>query len=194
MKIEVNKMVRMALLSAMSIVLLLLTRFPIIPSAPFLKYEAADVPILVGAFMFGPLSGLIITFVVAFLQAAFFDPGSGWVGFVMHVIATGTLVLVAGGIYKRFHTFMGAIAGLISGSLAMTAMMIPANLFFTVNFYGMPYDQVVALILPALLPFNLIKSFGNSIIVLVLYKSLSKVIKGFGGRPAEIKDTVRTDS
>lgn len=192
MKIEVNKMVRMALLSAMSIVLLLLTRFPIIPSAPFLKYEAADVPIMVGAFMFGPLSGLIITFIVAFLQSVFFDAGSGWVGFVMHVIATGALVLVAGNIYKRFHTFRGAIAALVSGSLAMTAVMIPANLFFTVNFYGMPYDTVVAMILPALLPFNLIKAFGNSVIVLILYKPLSKVIKGFGRKPSGIDDTART--
>jgi len=183
MKIGVNKMVRMAILSALSIVLLLVTRFPIIPAAPYLKYEAADVPILVGTFMFGPLSGLIMTFIVAFLQAVFFDAGDGWVGFVMHMIATGTFVLVAGLIYRRFHTFKGAIAGLVSGALSMAAVMIPANLFFTVKFYGVPYDQVVKLILPALLPFNLIKPFMNSAIVLILYKPLARVIKDFGSTP-----------
>lgn len=185
MKIGVNKMVRMAILSALSIVLLLVTRFPIIPSAPFLKYEAADVPILVGTFMFGPLSGIIITFIVAFLQAVFFDAGDGWVGFLMHMIATGTLVLVAGTIYKKFYTFKGAIVGLIAGSLSMATIMIFSNLFFTVRFYGVPYDAVVAMILPALLPFNLIKAFANSIIVLILYKSLSKIIKGFGQKPVK---------
>ncbi len=185
MKIEVNKMVRMAVLCALSIVLLTVTRFPIIPSAPFLKYEAADVPILIGTFMFGPVSGIVMTFIVAFLQAVFFDAGDGWVGFVMHMLATGTFVLVAGLIYRRFHSMKGAVAALLAGSLSMALVMIPANLFFTVNFYGVPYDTVVAMILPALLPFNLIKPVINSIIVLIVYKSLSRIIKGFGQKSAK---------
>jgi len=177
MKIELRTMVRMALLAALSLVLLLLIRFPIIPIAPFLIYEPADVPILIGAFMFGPVSGLIITLVVALIQAILFSP-DGWVGFVMHMIATGTLVLVAGLIYKRFHNLKGAIFGLIAGSICMTLVMIPANLFFTVRFYGATYESVRDLILPAIIPFNIIKSFANSIIVLIVYKSISKVVKG----------------
>lgn len=193
MKIDVKKMVRMSVLCALSIVLLVVTRFPIIPSAPYLKYEAADVPILVGAFMFGPLAGIIMTFVVAFLQSVFFDAGDGWVGFLMHFIATGTLVTVASLIYRRFHTLKGAIAALIAGSLSMALIMIPSNLFFTVKFYGVPYDAVVAMILPALLPFNLIKAFANSIIVMLVYKSLSKVIKGFGQKPTKVAAEVQTN-
>jgi len=179
MKIEVNKMVKMAVLAALSVVLMLVVRFPIIPSAPFLIYEPADVPILIGAFMYGPAAGLAITLVVALIQAAFFS-ADGWVGFVMHMIATGALVLVAGFIYRRFHTRKGAIAGLAAGSICMALIMIPANLFFTVQFYGYPYEVVKSMILPALLPFNLIKAFANSIIVLVLYKSVSRIIKDFG--------------
>jgi len=185
MKIEVNKMVKMGVLSGLSIALMVYTRFPIIPSAPFLKYEAADVPLLIGSFMFGPLAGLLMTVVVSMIQALTLDADSGWVGFVMHVIASGTLVMTAGFIYRRFHTLKGAIIGLITGSLCMTLIMIPANLFFTVKFWGMPYDTVKALIVPALLPFNIIKSFANSIIVMLIYKSLSRIFKHFGNNSSK---------
>ncbi len=180
MKFTLKQMVRMGMLAALAIVIMIPLRFPIIPAANFLIYDPADVPILIGAFMFGPAAGLIITVLVAVIQAILLTPEGGWVGLVMHIIATGTLVMVAGTIYKRFHTLKGAIIALIAGSLSMTLIMIPSNLFFTVQFYGYPYDAVKALLLPAIIPFNLIKSFANSLIVLLIYKPLSKALKGIG--------------
>lgn len=185
MKISVNKMAKMAALSALSIVLLLLIRFPIIPAAPYLEYEPADVPILIGTFIYGPAAGLILTAVVALIQALTLSYASGWVGLVMHVIATGTLVLVAGTIYKRFHTRTGASIGLIAGAICMTLIMIPSNLFFTVNFFGMPYDTVKAMILPVIIPFNLIKSVTNSVIVFFVYKSAGKILRSSSEMPAQ---------
>ena len=55
---RVEKLVKLALLCAMSLVLMYVVRFPLIPTLPFLEYDMADVPILIGAFMFGPLEGL----------------------------------------------------------------------------------------------------------------------------------------
>lgn len=179
MKFSVSTMVKMALLVALSIVLFLVTRFPIFPWASYLEYEAADVPILIGGFMFGPAAGFIVAFVAALLQALTVSAGSGWVGFVMHIIATGTLVLAASIVYKRFHTRKGAIAALIAGCLAMTLIMIPANLFFTVKFWHIPYGTVKAMLWTTTIPFNLIKSFANSIIVMILYKTTSKVFHRF---------------
>jgi len=149
-------------------------------------YEPADVPILIGAFMYGPLSGFIITVIVSFIQAVALDVAGGWVGFVMHVIATGTLVLVAGAIYKRVHSFKGAVIALIAGSLSMTVIMIPANLFFTVKFYGVPYDAVLKMLMPAIIPFNLIKSFANSIIVMLIYKPVSRVLRCIGSQSVSL--------
>ena len=180
MKINVNQMVKMAVLSALSIVLMVLIRFPIIPGASFLEYEPADVPILIGTFIYGPWAGLVITLVVALIQAATLSASGGWVGFVMHLIATGTLVIVAGNIYKRFHTMKGAFIALMAGSLCMTLIMIPSNLFFTVKFYGMPYETVKNMLVPAIIPFNLIKAFTNSIIVSLVYKSVAKVLRRQG--------------
>lgn len=176
MKMDLKKITRMGVLSALSIVLMLVVKFPIIPAAPYLIYEPADVPILICSFLFGPIEGLITTVVVALIQAVL-PGGSGWVGFVMHVIATGTLVTVAGLIYRKFHTLKGAIAALVVGTVSMALIMIPANLFFTVRFWGMPYDTVVSMLLPVFVPFNLIKASANSVITLLLYKSLGKVLK-----------------
>ena len=105
MKFGVKKMATMAVLAALSIVLMLLIKFPVIPAAPYLIYEPADVPIFIGAFLFGPFAGLLITVVVSGIQASM-SP-DGWVGFVMHVIATGTFVVAAGLIYKKFHNIKG---------------------------------------------------------------------------------------
>ena len=91
MKFGVNKMVKMAVLSALAIVLMLAVRFPIIPAASFLEFEPADVVILVAAFLYGPVEGLIVTVVVALVQALTVSAASGWVGLVMHVISSGHL-------------------------------------------------------------------------------------------------------
>jgi len=178
MENKTNRLVRIAVLSALSIVLVVLIKFPIIPSAPFLEYEPGDVPMLVAAFMYGPMAGIIMTVIVSAIQAFTVSAASGWVGLVMHVIATGTFVVVSGAIYKKYHTFKGAFAALAAGSISMVLVMIPSNLFFSVRFYGIPYDVVMAMLPTAILPFNLIKSLANSLIVILVYKPLSRFLKG----------------
>lgn len=175
MKLGVKKMVTMAILAALSIVLMVLIKFPIIPAAPYLIYEPADVPILIGAFLFGPLAGLAVTVVVSGIQAMAFS-ADGWVGFVMHVMATGTFVTTAGLIYRKCHSRKGAIAALAAGTLAMAAVMVPVNLIIQPRFYHMSYDFVKGMILPVIIPFNLIKAGLNSIITMIVYKSISRVV------------------
>ncbi len=176
MKNNVRKMTTMAILSAMSIVLMLLIRIPILPAAPYLIYEPADIPIFVGTFIFGPLSGLVMTIVVSVIQA-FALSTDGWVGLVMHVAATGAFVITAGLIYKKYNKFAGAIAALVAGTLVMTLVMIPVNLIIQPNFYGTPIEVVKSLIVPVIIPFNLIKAGVNSLWTLLVYKTISKLVK-----------------
>lgn len=177
MQTKTRRLVTMSTLCALSIVLLMLVRFPIIPGASFLEYEPADVPILIGTFIYGPMAGLLMTAVVSIIQGATVSAASGWVGIAMHFIATGIFVIVAGNIYKKIHNIKGALIALLLGSLAMVLIMIPSNLFFTVKFYGYPYEAVKALLVPAIIPFNAIKALANSIIVLVVYKPLVRFIR-----------------
>lgn len=171
-------MVKIAVLSALAIVLMLLFRFPLIPAAPYLEYDPADIPVLMGGFMFGPAAGLLVTLIVSFIQTVTVSSGSGWVGFVMHVVATGALVTVSSVIYRRNHTFKGAVVALIAGSIAMTAVMIPAN-FILSPLYGVPVEAVKAALWIAIVPFNLLKAGINAIITLLLYKPLSRFMKKY---------------
>ena len=114
MNISLNKLLKMAMLCAIALVLIAYLHFPIFPQANYLLYDPADVLLLIGAFLFGPLAGLLMTVVTALIQALLITPEGGWVGFVMHVIASGTLVLTAGFIYKIRKTRGFALIGLCS--------------------------------------------------------------------------------
>ena len=126
----------MAILSALSVVLIFLIHFPILPAAPGWN-TIRRYPILLGGFVYGPVVGIVITIVVL-IQALTVSASSGWVGFVMHVISTGTLVLVSSLYYKHDRSRKGVPDALILGSLAMTAIMIPTNLSSQSGFGASP--------------------------------------------------------
>lgn len=176
MKFTTRKLVLMAFFVALSVALVYLIHFPIFPSAPYLEYDPADIPILIGGFAFGPIAGIIITIIACAIQALTVSAASGIYGFLMHVIATSTLVIVASVIYRVKHTLVGAIIGLVSGTISMAVIMVIANHFLTPLFYGMPASAVDALLLPIIMPFNLIKAGGNSIITFLVYKAVSRYI------------------
>lgn len=173
---SIRKMTIMGVLIAISAILIISPlKFPF-PPAPFLVYDAADVSIIIGGFIFGPVEGVILTVVTAIVQTLVAPAGGGWIGCIMHIVATSALVCTASIIYRRRKTLKSAMIGLILGSLAMTALMIPMNMIFYPLFSGTPISAVIKLIVPALLPFNLLKAGLNSIIALLLYKSAGRLL------------------
>ena len=172
-----GRLVRLGMLAALSLLLVYFIRFPIFPSASFLEYDMADVPILIGTFLYGPLWGLLLTAVVSLLQWLLVSQASGWVGALMHFCATGAFVLVAGTIYRRWRCRKGAVTGLLFGAIAMILMMIPLNLIFTVGFMGVPRQVVVDMLLPVIVPFNAVKAGANGILTFLLYKAVARVLR-----------------
>nr|WP_317325789.1 ECF transporter S component [uncultured Flavonifractor sp.] len=172
---NVKKLAVMAMFTAIAAVLITLVHFPLFPMAAFLQYDPADVPILVTAFAYGPVAGLVVTVLASFIQA-FLLGGDGAYGFLMHVIATGILVLVSSVIYRKLHTRAGAVVGLVVGTLAMGVGMMAANHFITPFFMMVPTEVVDGMLLPVILPFNLLKAGINSVITFVVYKAISRHI------------------
>lgn len=168
--------VQLAMLAGLGVVLMLAIRFPIFPAAPFLEYDMGDVPVIVGGMLFGPISGLLILFVVSFIQAVTVSASSGWVGFVMHFASSGVWVLLTSLVYKKIQSKSGYILGLIIGTIAMVGVMIPLNLIFTVHFLGVPSQAVKDMILPIIIPFNSIKGVSNSIIAFLLFLPLKRIL------------------
>ena len=177
---KTTKLAKMAMLAAISLVFLF--AFKLIPGlgqiftfGGFLEYDPADIPIFIGTFAFGPLSGLVLTIIVSVVQGFTVAATAGPYGPLMHIIATGTFVIAAGIIYKRKKTMKQAILALVAGTLAMTLIMIPANLLITPLFFGMPREAVYPL-LPLIIGFNFGKAGVNALITFFLYKRISKFL------------------
>lgn len=171
-KTQSAKIAKMAMLVAISIVLVMLIHFPIFPVVAFLEYDPADIPILIGTFAFGPIAGITLTVVTSLLQGLTVSAASGAYGIIMHIIATGTLVTVAGLIYRNHKSKKFAIIGLIVGTAAMTIVMFFANMVITPMFTGMPLAAIMEL-MPFILAFNIVKAGINSIVTFVVYKRIS---------------------
>lgn len=166
------RLAKMAMLVAISIVLVALIHVPIFPAVAFLEYDPADIPILIGTFAFGPIAGIILTVVTSIVQGVTVSAASGVYGILMHIIATGVLVAVAGGIYVKNKTRKGAVIALLCGTAAMTLVMIAANLVITPYFMGVPV-AVVWQLMPFIAGFNAIKAGINSLVTFICYKRLS---------------------
>jgi riboflavin transporter FmnP len=166
------RLAKMAMLVAISIVLVMVIHFPIFPVVAFLEYDPADIPILIGTFAFGPGAGILLTVVVSLLQGFTVSAASGVYGIIMHILATTTLVTAAGLIYRKHKTKKTAIIGLIVGTIGMTVVMFFANMIITPMFTGMPLEAVMPL-MPFILAFNVVKAGINSIVTFVLYKRIS---------------------
>lgn len=171
-KSNVLKIAKMAMLVAIAIVLVLLIHFPILPMVPFLEYDPADIPILIGSLAFGPIAGAILTVVTAVIQGVTVSAASGIYGIIMHILATLALVLTASLIYTKHKTKKRAIIGLACGCGAMIIIMFFANMIITPIFMGTTLEGTMAL-MPFILLFNLIKAVANSLVSFFLYKRIS---------------------
>ncbi len=178
MKHNTKKITGMAMLCALSICSLYVVRFWIFPAISFMEYDIADVFIFLGTFMYGPISGLIMTLVVSLYQA-FLMGGNGLVGAIMHFLATGVFSLVAGFIYSKNRNIKGAILSLVIGFIVWVIVMLLADLLIIPPFMGVTIDFVISLV-PLILAFNAIKAGANSILTFLLYKRVHKLFDVLG--------------
>ena len=178
--LKLRKLTTMAILAAISVVLVAIIHFPIIPAVSFLEYDPADIAILICGFAFGPVAGICVTAVAALIQGLTVSAQSGIYGIIMHIIATTALVLTSSLIYKKHKNRIGALVSIVCGVVSMTLVMIPANLFITPLFMGSPREAVVAL-LPMIILFNFLKAGINGLVTFFIYKKISRLIHKFDG-------------
>ena len=182
-----RKMTVLAALTAVSYVLWVVGRVPVVA---FLRYDPKDVVIVFAGFLFGPMASFAISFVVSFLQMVTLSE-TGPIGFLMNVISTVAFACTAAYIYQKNQTIKGAVIGLSAGVILSTASMLLWNYIVTPFFMGVPREAVVAMLLPIILPFNLIKGGLNATLALLLYKPLIKALRASRMIPerAESDDT-----
>ena len=173
---SVKKMVSLAMLAAIAYLIVSLVRIPVVL---FLKYEPKDVIITIGGFLFGPMASFIVSAVVSLLEMVTISE-TGFIGCIMNLLSTCTFACTAALVYKKWHTLKGAIAGLALGSVLMVGAMLLCNWLVTPWYMGADRATVEGLLLPAFLPFNLLKAGLNSALTLSLYKPLVTALRKIG--------------
>lgn len=171
---SIRRMVMMAMFTAMAYV----TMFVVHIKVGFLTMDIKDAVITLCGLYFGPISALVISILVPVLELATSD--TGVYGLIMNIIGSVAFSVTVALFYKWKKTLWGAIAGLASGALVMTAVMMLANLFITPYYMGTTMAAVRELIPTLLLPFNLLKGVINVGVVLLFYKPLSRALHKVG--------------
>ena len=145
--------------------------FPIVPGVEWLKYDPSGIVSLVAGFAYGPAAAVIVS-VLGFLPHLFTNP---W-GTLMAVLVALALSVPAALIYRRNKTRKGAVIGIIVGAIAALAVAIVGNVIVTPFYAHMTTAQVVALIVPALLPFNALKFTIHGVVTFLIYKPISNLL------------------
>ena len=170
---DTRKMVVLAVMTAIAYMTMFFFRIPVVL---FLKYEPKDVIITIGGFMFGPLASLIMSAVVSLIEMVT-TSDTGPIGALMNFIGTSAFACTASLIYKKIHSIKGAVIGLVCGTVFMTLIMLAWNYLITPIYMGTPRDVVAGMLLPAFLPFNMLKGVLNSAITMFIYKPLSTIMR-----------------
>lgn len=152
----------------------------------FLTFDVKDALMTVGAMLFGPLCGLAMCSVVSLIEMLTVST-TGLYGFIMNILSSVAFVCVGSLIYMRKRTMNGAIIGMLCSILAMTAVMLGANLVVTPFYTGVSTAEVAKMIPTLLLPFNLTKAIFNASLVFILYKPISAAVSRAGFAPVTYK-------
>lgn len=168
-----KKLTTIGMLCALAYVTMLVGRIPLIL---FLKYDPKDVIIVIGGLIFGPLTSFAVAVIVAVVQM-FTVSGTGILGCIMNIISSCSFACTAAFVYKKKHKLSGAILALFCGWFCQVAVMMLWNYLIAPIYMGYPREAIVELLLPAFLPFNLIKGGLNAAITMLLYKPVVTVLR-----------------
>lgn len=190
--VSTRLIVGIGMLSAVAVVLQYI-EFPIPMLIPgFIKFDMSDLPAVVGAFAYGPLAGILIEFIKNLIHCA--ASQSFTVGELSNFILGASFTGIAGLIYMKNKSKKTALIGGLVGALVMGLISIPSNYFIVYPFYYnfMPEEAVLGayqVILPSMksiiqclivfnLPFTIVKGLLNVLITMLIYKPLSRILKG----------------
>lgn len=174
----------MALLCAVG-VLLSFVEFPLLPGVTWLKYDASAVPALVSGFAFGPAGGVAVGLVGAAIHGILFADFSGA---VMNMLVVTAFVAPSALLWRRSKTLAGRVAALAAGCASMVAFAILGNLVITPAWLGVPLEAVVAMIVPVLLPFNLLKAAINAVLGAAVLRAIQPLLGRRGEAAAQADD------
>lgn len=175
----------MAVFTALSFILRMpFFEFPIIPAVPYLKIDFSGVFALIAGFSLGPVAGVIVSVLKEILYGLSFTRTFG-VGEVANILIMLPYILIPSIVYKKHKGIKTALITVSIGCVAQTIFSIPVNYLLTFPFflnvsYGMSWADGMKGYLSVwywAVLFNFVKCLLLTAATLLLYKSISRLIK-----------------
>ena len=161
-----------ALFCALAFVLTFV-EIPIFPPAPWLMYDPSGIVAFVAALAFGPSTGAIVVILPWVLKTLF--SFNVW-GHLMAIVAGVALCVPAAIIARRVGGTRGLIAGMVVGAVIALAACIGGNIVVTPLYTAVSTADVIAMIVPILLPFNALKIVINCVVTALIQTPISQIV------------------
>jgi riboflavin transporter FmnP len=189
MSSRIRNMVLIGVFAALAYTVMFFIRLPIPGFPPFLTYDPKDAVIGIAGFILGPFSAIAIAVLVSALELVTVST-TGLIGFVMNAISSIAFIGTAAFIYKRKPSIKSALVGILVGALTVTAVMLLWNYLIVPLYMGVPREAVAKMLIPTFLPFNLLKSSINGLLILLLYTPVMRALEvvGFSTKDRETAD------
>lgn len=191
-----RKIAMIGMFSAIAMILMLF-EFPLPFVPPFYELDFSELPILVGAYAFGPAAGVMMEFVKILLKLLVKGTSTAFVGDLANFVIGCSFILPASVIYIFYKKKRGAVWGCIIGTLVLTVFGTAFNAIYLLpafsKLYGMPLEQIIAMgsevnplvtqgsvvsfVICCVAPMNLLKGSMVSFLTMFVYKPLSPIIK-----------------
>ena len=142
----------------------------------WLDYDPKDIVIAFGGFLFGPMAAFTIAVVASLIEMVTISE-TGFFGLVMNIVSSASFSCTAAYIYHKNRTLKGAIIGLVAAVFATTIVMVAWNYLIIPIYIGAPRSEAAELLIPAIIPFNLIKGGLNAAFALLLYKPIMTALR-----------------
>ena len=178
-RLDTKTIVLIGLFCAIAYVVMLLSKLIPVNVAGFLTFDLKDVIIAICGLITGPLPALAVSIIVSFIEMITVS-GTGPIGLLMNVLSTCAFVIPITLIYRKKHTFKGAIIGAVAGVLCMTLVMILWNWLITPLYMGIDRSVVISMLIPTFLPFNLLKGGINAAAMVLFYKPVITALRRTG--------------
>jgi len=177
-KMSTKTLTSLAMLTALAYIVMLLCKgFPKVIG--ILQFDLTDTILCIGGFIYGPMAAAILAILVPLIEM-FTASETGIIGMIMNILSSASFCCTASYIDQRRHTKQGAVIALVSGVLAMTAVMLLWNYLITPIYQKVPREVVIEMLPTVFLPFNLVKGGLNMGAILLVYKPVVTAMRKAG--------------
>src|SRR5450756_2244004 len=156
-----------------------LFEFPLLPAAPFLKFDFGDVAVFIAGSAMGPGVAVLRAVAKGILWALIGRGADGWVGAGMNTITVIAFALPVAFLARSRKGWVKVVAAGL-GVVVMTTAMAGVNLVVDPWYFKMPIAAVKAIIVTAIIPFNLLRGLlnGTASVLVMLALQRTSIFRG----------------